>query len=85
MHQYIKKEKFDVLNDKEGVYLVSLVSDDGCTDHCVTIFGDYIFDSNEEYVLHRDINSLNRCCSSNENNFEFVSCDVIALFKLHKL
>ena len=40
MHKYIKTENFDVLNDKEGVYLVSLASDDHNTDHCMTILGD---------------------------------------------
>ena len=66
---------------KKLVYLVSLVS----RDHCVTIFGDYIFDSNEEYVLHHDMNSLNRCCSSNENILKFVECNEIALIRLDKV
>ena len=85
MHQHVKKKEFDVLNDKEGVYLVSLVSSDQCRDHYVTIFGDYIFDSNENFVLDCYMNSLNRCCSSNENILKFVECDVIALFKLDKV
>ena len=72
----LKRQKYDVLKDKEGVYLVSLVSSDQCRDHCVAIFDDYIFDSNENFVLYRDINSLNRCFSS-----KFSECDVIALFK----
>ena len=85
MYRYVKKKEFDVLKDKERVYLVSLVSSDQCRDHCVAIFDDYIFDFNESFLLHCDINRLNRCCSSNENILKFVECDVIALFKVDKV
>ena len=83
-HEFLKISNFDVINDKEGLYVVTLVGNDKNNDHCVAIWDNFIFDSNEQYALIRNRNNLNRCCSTQENRVVFVRCDTIALFRIIK-
>ena len=64
MHEFLKADDFDVINDKKGLYLVTLVGTDGNNDHCVAIWDNFIFDCNKQFALIRNINNLNRCCST---------------------
>ena len=84
MHEFLKHGNFDVINDKKGLYLVTLVGTDGDNDHCVAIWDNFIFDSNEQFALIRNINNLNRCCSTEGNSVAFFNCGTIALFRIPK-
>ena len=84
MHEFLKHDDFDVINDKNGLYLVTLVGTDGNNDHCVAIWDNLIFDCNEQFALIRNINNLNRCCSTQGNSVAFCKCGTIALFKIRR-
>ena len=47
-----------------------------CT-HSVTLCGEYIFDSNEQFALPLCDQSLNRCCADNSNPLVSYTCDGI--------
>ena len=83
-HEFLKHSNFDVINDKKGLYVVTLVGSDRNNDHCVAIWDNFIFDSNEQYALIRNTKNLNRCCSTQGNRVVFVRCDTIALFRIIK-
>ena len=80
--QNLDPDKFDVINEKEGMYLVSLIGSDGNNDHCVALYDDLIFDSNEDFALKRNINNLNYCCSSIETSSKFVKCCNVTFFEI---
>ena len=64
--------------------MVTLVGNDKNNDHCVAIWDNFIFDSNEQFALIRNINNLNCCCSTQGNSVAFVRCETIALFRIIK-
>ena len=49
-----------------GIYLARLIGSDGREDHCVVISQKWIFDSNFPNALPRTQESLDWCCSSDE-------------------
>ena len=57
---------------KEMILVAVLQSEDGGVNHGVTIFGGYIFDSNEEQALPLCTEALDYCCSCYPNIFKFV-------------
>ena len=75
-------DKFDVVNERKGMYLVSLIGSDRNNDHCVALYDDLIFDSNEDFALKRNINNLNYCCSSIETSSKFVKCCNVTFFEI---
>ena len=62
--------KIDLGRDK--VLVAVLQSEDGGVNHGVTIFGGYVFYSNEEQALPLCTKLLNYCCSCYPNIFKFV-------------
>ena len=80
--QNIDPNNFDVIKDKNGMYLVSLIGSDGNNDHCVVLYNDLIFDSNEEFALRRNINNLNYCCSSVATSSNFCKCSHVTIFDI---
>ena len=80
--QNIDPNNFDVIKDKNGMYLVSLIGSDGNNDHCVVLYNDLIFDSNEEFALRRNINNLNYCCSSVAKSSNFCKCSNVTIFDI---
>ena len=70
----IDPNSFDIINHKSGMLLCSLVGKDQNNDHCVVLYEDLIFDSNEDFALKRTIGNLNYCCSSEKKYVEFVKC-----------
>ena len=56
----------------EMILVAVLQSEDGGVNHGVTIFGGYIFDSNEEQALPLCTEALDYCCSCYPNMFKFV-------------
>ena len=56
----------------EMILVAVLQSEDGGVNHGVTIFGGYIFDSNEEQALPLCTEALDYCCSCYPNIFKFV-------------
>ena len=81
--QNLNPNKFDVIHDKKGMYLVSLVGSDGNNDHCVVLYNDLIFDSNEDFALKRNINNLNYSCSSVATNSTFLKCFNVTFFDIN--
>jgi hypothetical protein len=58
---------------KEMILVAVLQSEDGGVNHGVTIFGGYIFDSNEDQaLLPLCTEALDYCCSCYPNIFKFV-------------
>lgn len=45
------------------IRVVTLLGDNGASNHAVSMVGNYIFDSNEPQALILTTESLNRCCS----------------------
>ena len=65
--------QFNILANKENdLVIASLKGDDGKEDHCVTVFGKWVFDSNFEKALPLTQESLDYCCSSDESPCKFV-------------
>ena len=60
-------------NKKHDLVLVMLRGCDGKEDHCVTVYGRYIFDSNFEKALPLSRKSLDLCCSSDSVQTKFES------------
>ena len=68
-----KVDEVDILNKQlEGIYLTRIQGSDGKSDHCVVVSNQWIFYSNCERALERNIENLNLCCSSDEVQCEFV-------------
>jgi len=66
---------FDILGSGlSGIYLAQVQGSDGKEDHCVAISNKWIFDSNFKNALPRSQESLNMCCSSDEEKSRFVTC-----------
>ena len=78
----INQNGFDVINNSNGMFLVSLVGNDQNNDHCVVLYENLIFDSNEDFALKRTMNNLNYCCSSEKKNVKFLKCFQIAFFNI---
>lgn len=49
-----------------------LCGSDGKMDHCITVWGNLIFDSNFKNMLPLTVESLDLCCSSDASNDMFV-------------
>jgi hypothetical protein len=55
----------DLLAVKQDIlYLACIWSNDGKEDHCIAVYGDWIFDSNFPKALRLTKDSLDLCCSS---------------------
>ena len=66
--------EWDILgNGERDLVLVSLRGDDGKEDHCVTLYGRYIFDSNFDRALPLTREALDLCCSSDDTKSTFDS------------
>jgi hypothetical protein len=66
---------FDILGSGlSGIYLAQVQGSDGKEDHCVAVSDKWIFDSNFKNALPRSQESLNMCCSSDEEKSLFVTC-----------
>ena len=64
-YQKLKKAKWNILeNGEKDLVIVSIKSSDGKEDHCVTLFGKWIFDSNFTKALPLCKEALDLCCSS---------------------
>src|SRR5688500_13665007 len=59
-------------NEENSMVVVTLRGSDGQEDHCVTVFGKWIFDSNFTNALPLTKESLDLCCSSNDRAEKFV-------------
>ena len=59
-------------NGNEDLVVVCLRGSDGKEDYCVTLLGQWIFDSNFETALLLCKESLDLCCSSDTRKEEFV-------------
>ena len=53
---------------------IRISGSDGLTSHCITILGDWIFDSNETHALSLCQESLDRCAGSHINGSTFLGC-----------
>jgi hypothetical protein len=74
-HQKLKLTKWNILeNGENDLVMVSIKSSDGKEDHCVTLFGKWIFDSNFKKALPLCKEALDLCCSSDTviNTFDSV-------------
>ena len=67
-------------NGKNDLVVVSLQGSDGKSDHCVTLLGKLIFDSNFEKALPLCCEALDLCCSSDEVKTTFHSVVEAILF-----
>ena len=73
--QKLKRTKWNILeNGDKDLVIVSIRSRDGKEDHCVTLFGKWIFDSNFPKALPLCMEALDLCCSSDtiQDKFECV-------------
>jgi hypothetical protein len=65
--------KFNILEDRTIFPTVlSLEASDGGTQHCITIVGNLIFDSNCSRALKLSKEALDHCCSSDTTHCNFV-------------
>ena len=65
--QKLKKTKWNILeNGEKDLAIVSIKSRDGKEDHCVTLYGKWIFDSNFPKALPLCQEALDLCCSSDK-------------------
>ena len=60
-------------NGDQDLVIVTLRGSDGKEDHCVTLYGPYIFDSNFDHALPLTKEALDLCCSSDESQDTFES------------
>ena len=66
---------FDILGSGlSGIYLAQVQGSDGKEDHCVAVSDKWIFDTNYKNALPRSQESLDMCCSSDEEKSLFVMC-----------
>ena len=69
----LKGNAWNILeNWEKSMVVVTLHGSDGQEDHCVTVYGKLIFDSNFSNALPLTIESLDLCCSSNSRAEKFV-------------
>jgi len=61
-----------IKNEENNLIVVLLRGSDGKEDHCVTILGKWIFDSNLKNAIPLTKESLDLCCSSDDSNDHFV-------------
>lgn len=67
-------------NGDDDLVIVSLKGSDGKEDHCVTLYGKWIFDSNFSHALPLCQESLDYCCSTENNHETFVSVVAARMF-----
>lgn len=69
-----RKKTWDIFTSPKNslMCVVGIHSDDGKTDHAISIVGDWIFDSNFEKALPLTQESLDICSSSAERDSKFV-------------
>ena len=73
-YKKLKTSEWNILESADNdLVIVSLKGSDGKEDHCVTLFGKWIFDSNFKNALPLCKASLDLCCSSDEKKDTFVS------------
>ena len=73
-YKKLKTLQWNILEGEDNdLLIVSLKGSDGKDDHCVTLFGKWIFDSNFKNALPLCKDSLDLCCSSDEKKDTFVS------------
>ena len=66
-------DNYNILKNKcDDMVIVILCRRDGKMDHCITVWGKWIFDSNFKNALPLTVESLDLCCSSDESNDTFV-------------
>ena len=69
----LKVNDWNILkNEENNLIVVLLQGSDGKEDHCVTILGKWIFDSNLKNAIPLTKESLDLCCSSDDSNDHFV-------------
>ena len=70
----LKVSAWDIFKNEENSLMVALLrGSDYTEDHCVTIWGKWIFDSNFSNALPLTQASLNLCCSADDTHDKFVS------------
>ena len=70
----IDVRNYDILkNGENDLVLASLKGSDGKDDHCVTVYGSWLFDSNFDYALPLTKEALDLCCSAENTQDKFVS------------
>ena len=70
----ITDKKWDILkNGPNDLVVTTLRGSDGKDDHCVTIYGSWLFDSNFDYALPLTKETLDLCCSAEGSNDTFES------------
>src|SRR5687768_11548379 len=69
----LKANAWNILkNEEKSMVVVTLRGSDGEEDHCVTVLGNWIFDSNFPNALPLTKDSLDLCCSSEDRAETFV-------------
>ena len=76
-HVEINVKEFDIFqSNDQDLLVVSLKGSDRKEDNCITIYGKWVFDSNFEYAMPLTKETLDLCCSSDEQPDTFV--DIVA-------
>jgi hypothetical protein len=78
-----KPSKWDPLNntDKYMVAVLTLVSSDGSMDHAISISKNIIFDANFKQGLQLSKENLDRCCSSESTQCQFILPNIVVFIK----
>jgi hypothetical protein len=68
---FFKRGKYNILEDESNVPVLCRIQDSsGSTDHCISVLGDWMFDSNFSHSLPRTLKWLNYICSGGAGNSE---------------
>ncbi len=74
-------ETYDLLaNKKNSLVLASIRGGDGKEDHCIAVYGRWIFDSNFPRALMLTKESLDLCCSSDDESTHYIGCSQVVSF-----
>ena len=77
-HSYftiLKVSQYDILKSGKNQLVVALLKgSDGKEDHCVTVFDNWVFDSNFDWALPFSKEALDHCCSSEETQEYLCQC-----------
>jgi hypothetical protein len=72
---------FDLLNrNQNNLVLACIRGNDGKEDHCIAVYRAWIFDSNFPRALRLNKDSLDLCCSSENEKTTFTGCSQVASF-----
>ena len=71
--QYLNHKRWNILENEENNLVIALLRGSNTKeDHCVTLYGKWIFDSNFSNALPLTKESLDLCCSSDDSKEFFV-------------